>query len=716
MPQTGPRYWAFLSYSHADARLAGWLHRQLEGYAIPSRLVGRETPAGVIPTRLRPIFRDREEMGAGPDLSERLKAALSESAYLIVICSPAAAGSAWVGEEIRRFKTLRGDERVLAVIASGVPFASERPAGADQECFPEALRVRLAGEKAGERVEPLAADIRPGKDGRRGALLKLIAGVLQVDLDEIVRRDAQRQYRRLSLIAAASGVAALGMSALALAAVQARNEAISQRTQAESLIEFMIGDLRKKLEPAGRLDTLDAIGAHALAYYAAQQDRGLDAAALGQHARVLHLLGDIQQQRGDLPAAISLFREAAKSTAELLRRRPNDPQAIFDQAQSVAYIGGVDFQRGQTALALGEFSEYRRLAGRLVAIAPTNQDWQAELAEADTNLGVALLSESRAEEAGHRFESALATSSRLAAAAPLSRERQYDKAQILAWLADAEVARGRLGVASQDRVAESEIYARLVAQSPGDTGAAVALAASRAANARIRLASGDDASAIVDLKSAAADMDRLIALAPDNDQYKTNAAPILISLSQVLLQDGQLGAGAEVAGKAVALCEAGAGSAQGHGDEALMWRGQRLGAARLVSLKLVAATARTATAQSLALASAPAEAARLRGLLADHAQNAALARVAAEATLLAGDLAYLQGHAAPAKATWLSARTILQQAAQQGVTPTDRTAVLLRQLAFRLSFNHPPSARAPSGPTGPSGVAGAPRQPVDYRW
>jgi eukaryotic-like serine/threonine-protein kinase len=714
MPETDPRYWAFLSYSHADARFAQWLRRQLEGYAIPARLVGRTTPAGVTPARLRPIFRDREEMGAGPDLSERLKRALSDSAYLIVICSPAAVKSAWVNEEISLFKALRGDDRVLAAMVSGVPFASELAEGADQECFPEPLRRRLTGEGAGSRIEALAADFRPGQDSRRGALLKLISGILQIDLDEIVRRDAQRQYRRLSLIAGASVVTALGMGALALAAIEARNEAIAQRTQAESLIEFMIGDLRKKLEPAGRLDTLDAIGAHALAYYAAQQDRGLDAAALGQHARVLHLLGDIQEQRGDLPAAFSLFTEAAKSTGELLRRHPNDAQAIFDHTQSLAYIGEVAFQRGQTSLALDQFGERQRLARRLVAIAPSNQDWQEEVAEADTDKGVALLGESHADEAAGELQEALAISTRLAAGAPQDRERQFDKAQILAWLADAEVSRGRLDAASSDRAAEAQIYARLVADSPGDTGAAVALAASRAANARIRMATGAVPAAIADLEAAAADMNRLMGLAPDNARYKSNAAPILILLSQALLQDGQLAAGAEVASQAVSLSEAVAGSAQGHGDEALMWRGQRLGAARIVRMKIAAAAAPTPKAQSLALAPAAAEAARLRRLLGAHAQTAALARAAAEATLLEGDSAYLDGRPSEAKSTWLSAQTILQTAAK-GSSATDRTAMLLRQLAFRLSFRRLPNGPLSSSPTGPLQIAEM-RRPADYRW
>jgi serine/threonine protein kinase len=71
--------------------------------------------------------------------------------------------------------------------------------------------------------------------------------------------------RRLSLAAAAAVLLALTAGA-GLAAIEAR-ESRRQRDQAEGLIEFMLGDLRRKLDPAGRLDILDALGERTLAYY-----------------------------------------------------------------------------------------------------------------------------------------------------------------------------------------------------------------------------------------------------------------------------------------------------------------------------------------------------------------------------------------------------------------------------------------------------------------
>ena len=59
-------------------------------------------------------------------------------------------------------------------------------------------------------------------------------------------------------------------STLAVTAIQARDAARDQRRQAEGLVAFMLGDLKDKLEPIGRLDALDGVGARVLQYYGEQ--------------------------------------------------------------------------------------------------------------------------------------------------------------------------------------------------------------------------------------------------------------------------------------------------------------------------------------------------------------------------------------------------------------------------------------------------------------
>jgi TIR domain len=203
--KAGFKYRAFLSYSHRDSGWAKWLHRSLEEYWIDKDLVGRETATGAVPETLRPIFRDRDDFSAGHSLTEQTLAALEASQFLIVICSPDAAQSPYVNEEVRRFKQLDRTARVIPLIVEG------QPGDPQLECFPPAVRFKLGADGAltGEREEPIAADARPQGDGKEIAKQKIVAGLLGVGLDEIMRRAKRARTRRNRIRLIAASIAAL---------------------------------------------------------------------------------------------------------------------------------------------------------------------------------------------------------------------------------------------------------------------------------------------------------------------------------------------------------------------------------------------------------------------------------------------------------------------------------------------------------------------------
>lgn len=234
-PVADYKYRAFLSYSHRDRAAVASLHYALEGYRVPRKLVGRPTTVGPVPRRLTPIFRDREELSAAPDLSRLILDALEKSLFLIVVCSPAAAASRWVNQEILAFKRHHGEDRVLAVVVAGEPNISSWDHTAPDECFPRALRFQIGahGRLTHHPAEPIAADMRKGQDQRRLARFKLIAGLTGLTLDQIVRRETQRQARRLAIIAIVSLLGMILAGGLAIYANSRRIEANEQRTIAE---------------------------------------------------------------------------------------------------------------------------------------------------------------------------------------------------------------------------------------------------------------------------------------------------------------------------------------------------------------------------------------------------------------------------------------------------------------------------------------------------
>ena len=264
MEQGSYKYWAFISYSHRDQAWAEWLHKALETYRVPRRLVGRETAAGPVPRRLFPVFRDLEELPSSPNLSGAIDQALLQSRYLIVIASPYAAVSKWVDQEIARFRAMGRSDRILCLIVDGEPHADLHPGKGFLECFPPSLRTA-------DGIEPIAADVRPGKDGKPAIKLKLIAGLLGVGLDELRRRERRR--RMLQNL----GVAMIGLlSAVVLTGLWQ----MQQREKREALAQQALHTHIETVYEKGRQELIAHNQARAAVYLNEAYRLGVDTPAL----------------------------------------------------------------------------------------------------------------------------------------------------------------------------------------------------------------------------------------------------------------------------------------------------------------------------------------------------------------------------------------------------------------------------------------------------
>jgi tetratricopeptide (TPR) repeat protein len=541
-PRLRTRYYAFLSYSHKDKELADWLHRELEKFRVPSSLAGKLTANGVVPRRLTPIFRDQHDLSAGDDLAVEIEAALAASQFLVVLCSPTAAKSRWTNLEIESFKRTRPEGCVLAAVLAGEPFASDLPGREDEECFPPALRYKYdrRGHRTTKRAEPLAADFRDGGDGRRVALLKLVAGMLGVGLDELVQREQTRRHRQLAYVAAASLAGMAVTSTLAVTAIQARDAARDQRREAESLIGFMLGDLKDKLEPLGRLDVLDSIGARALAYYQKQDKASLSGESLAQRSKALTLLGEMADSRGELDNATRLYGEAFASTAELLRRSPDDPERLFDHAQNVFFVGQVAYERGDIAAAATRFNEYKQLADQMVALAPAERKYRLEQVYANTNLGTVLMQERRYREAASTYQSLLGEAEALASAEPgnMVYARQLD--QDLAWLADAYEDSGDLDRALATRRRQLQLLSQLQPVDPRNNQLQRDAMTAHRAVGRLLASRGDIKGALPEVLKSVELSRLLLKIEPGNTDWLSAAANSQFDLSSVQLADEQV--------------------------------------------------------------------------------------------------------------------------------------------------------------------------------
>jgi WD40 repeat protein len=221
-------YKAFISYAHADRTWWGeswgnYVHRSIERFSLPGP---RSKKNG---TSLKPVFIDRAELSAHGDLEEAIQQSLRESEFLIVICSPAAARSRHVNQEVAYFKSLGRERQMLCLIIAGTPNSGGIGANrSHQECFPDAVRRRVTTQGVITDVvaEPIAADARRMGDGYRNALLKTIAALSGYRFDDLRQREQQRVLRRRTVAVSLMTFVAVGFAGLYWYAMIQRNEAL----------------------------------------------------------------------------------------------------------------------------------------------------------------------------------------------------------------------------------------------------------------------------------------------------------------------------------------------------------------------------------------------------------------------------------------------------------------------------------------------------------
>jgi tetratricopeptide (TPR) repeat protein len=640
---TDYRYKAFVSYSWADAVWGKWLLHALETYHTPKALVGMAGLHGPVAARLIPLFKDREEEAAGASIGKAVEAALASSEFLIVICSPRSAASKWVNHELAWFKTHRDPDRILALIVDGEPGSGET------ECFPKALTHNvLADLTITDQPEdaPLAADARDSGDGKRKARLKLAAALLGVGLDELVGRDDRRRALRQRWVTAGSLLFGGSMAALAWTAVQARNEADLQRAESDGLVEFMLTDLREKLEPVGRLDALDVVGQRALKYYAGQKPGSLDADALGRRSRALHLVGEVRDLRGDSETALVAFRQAATTTGELLARDPDNPKRIFDHAQSVFWVGAIAFQRGEMKEAEAAFGNYKKFADQLVRIDPKKPEWLMELKYAESNLGTLQLELGNYLEADRAFSRSLSIIEEIVAQNTEDPGLQIELATSISWVVTVSEYLGERPKALGMLAREMSIYRQILQQDSGNHWVLSQLVNALASLAKVQLANGNLSQTGKTYRTALDLSNGLLRIEPDNSVWLEVNAALHTANAEVLQMSGSF---REAHGEVVAAQRA-LDSLTKRDAKNVEWGIWRRSALALVEGRLAAAEGRDEVALGLF--------GTVRNLSIDALRNSRSREVEAmqrRTALFMGDVQAKRGISAEATQSWQAA-------------------------------------------------------------
>ena len=363
--------------------------------------------------------------------------------------------------------------------------------------------------------------------------------------------DAPARLRRNLIAAAVIGAALLGAAKYTIdltrernAAIAARDEADQRRGQAETLIGFMVGDLRDKLTPIGRLEILDDVSKQALAYFASLPADRLTDEELYQRSQALHQLGQIRQARADVPGALAAYEESLAQAQAVAERRPDNAKWQLGLGTSHFYAGDVKMRRGDLAAALAHFEAYKEIAERLVASDPNDVTFRLEQSYGHSNIAAIYQRQGNLRGAREQLERTVAIQEQLAKEKPADAQLAASRANSLNRLAIVEDALGAYTTAAATFARELSLYRVLLERDPRNATIRRRLAVGLNFRSATLRALGRPREAIQHLEDAARESEALVALDGANANWQRDLGVTLAALGRLETEQQQPGASA----------------------------------------------------------------------------------------------------------------------------------------------------------------------------
>ena len=383
-----------------------------------------------------------------------------------------------------------------------------------------------------------------------------------VETVERLRRIREKPARRLRyaaaaalLIAAVAGTVkyTLDLGHERNAAVLAREDADRRRDQAETLIGFMLGDLRGRLQRVGRLDVLDAVGGRAMEYFAAVPSSALTDEELFRRSQAVHQLGEVRMTRGDLAGAATIFEQSLALIADLTARRPDNAEWQVGLATSHFYVGDARRLQGDLEAAMRHFTAYREVARGLVARDHTRSEWRMELGYGYSNVAAILEAQGDLEGARKELLAALEIDRGLVAEKPSEVEWQESLATSHNRLAVVLEKLGDAKTALTHHLDDFAIRKTLVARDPEDTRAQLRLATAASYVGLLYRDFADDSRAAEYSSQRLVLAERLAARDPENVEWQRELGIAEVRMATLQRLGGNVKAAVARARRAVGI-------------------------------------------------------------------------------------------------------------------------------------------------------------------
>jgi tetratricopeptide (TPR) repeat protein len=372
----------------------------------------------------------------------------------------------------------------------------------------------------------------------------------------VARSASERKRRNLHRVIA--GVSAVAVVALALAitsfvqysqaraarreANQAAQRAKLARSEAEKLINFLVGDLHDKLKPIGKLDLLAEISKRVRAYYENFADRDRNPEALKQWSTALIIQGDVFTDRGDLDAALKCYQESLSIRQHLLQQNSQSTESQRDVATVLSRIAGNRHVRGDFVTELTNYENALAIRRGIVKIRSDNHEFQHDLSTALRDVGKAAHNMGDEAKALQNLREAITVGRSILQAETEPATWQNDLSDALLFAGDVLTEQNNSSEALQDYQDSLAIRDRLAKAAPDDADRQRDLAVSLEKVGFALVDQGDETTALEKQRAALAIREKLADRDPGNADWQGRLAASYQNIGRILGYQGDLAA------------------------------------------------------------------------------------------------------------------------------------------------------------------------------
>ena len=351
-----PVYDAFISYSHAkDKPVAAALQSVIQRLGKPW-----------YKRRALRVFRDDTSLSATPQLWPSIEQALSQSRYLLLLSSPEAASSPWVGKEVEYWLANKSTDTLFIGVTNGM-LDWDQTVGdfvwTKGTPLPEALKGRFP-------AEPKWVDLtayRDGADPRNARFIEagadFAAAIHGTPKEDLLSQEVRQQRRALSLAVSAAALLLLLAIGAVTAGIIARTQQLRAQKNfaaAEDTVRGLIFSMAQGLRDVEgiRVESLDKIlGQARKTVERLTETDPNNVILMRDKAVMLDEFAKTYLAAGNLAAALKSAEESSAILHRIQLSENADKDAPRNVAISFGRIGDIKSAQGDGAGALAAYGE-----------------------------------------------------------------------------------------------------------------------------------------------------------------------------------------------------------------------------------------------------------------------------------------------------------------------------------------------------------------------